>query len=40
MTGPDTRLLVLHIARVPAGSPIKGRLWIDGVHLGAKPLPG
>lgn len=40
MTGPDTKLLVLHIIRVPAGSPIKGRLWIDGVHLGAKPQPG
>jgi hypothetical protein len=39
-TGPATRLLVLHIARVPAGSPIKGRLWIDGVRLGAKQQPG
>jgi hypothetical protein len=40
LTGPDTRLLLLHIARVPPRSPIKGRLWIDGVHLGAKPQPG
>lgn len=32
-TGPDTRLIVLRIARVPAGSPIKGRLWIDGLRL-------
>jgi Tfp pilus assembly protein PilF len=32
-TGPDTHLLVLRIARVPAGSPIKGKLWIDGLQL-------
>ena len=32
-TGPDTRLLVLRIARIPEGSPIKGRLWIDGLQL-------
>jgi hypothetical protein len=32
-TGPDTRLIVLRIARVPAGSPIRGKLWIDGLRL-------
>ncbi len=32
-TGPDTKLLVLRVQRVPAGSPIKGKLWIDGVRL-------
>ncbi len=32
-TGPDTKLLVLRIQRVPAGSPIRGKLWIDGVRL-------
>jgi tetratricopeptide (TPR) repeat protein len=32
-TGPETRLLVLRVQRVPAGSPIRGRLWIDGVRL-------
>ncbi|HVO81881.1 MAG TPA: carbohydrate binding domain-containing protein [Terriglobales bacterium] len=32
-TGPDSKLLVLRVQRVPAGSPIKGRLWIDSVRL-------
>jgi tetratricopeptide (TPR) repeat protein len=32
-TGPETKLLVLRVQRVPAGSPIKGRLWIDGLRL-------
>ncbi len=39
ITGPDAKLLVLHIQRVPAGSPIRGKLWIDGVRL-AKTQPG
>jgi len=30
---PETRLVVLRIQRQPAGSPIKGRLWIDNVRL-------
>ncbi len=33
MTGPDTHLVVLRIARIPEGSPIKGKLWIDGLQL-------
>jgi tetratricopeptide (TPR) repeat protein len=32
-TGPDTHLLVLRIARVPAGRPIRGKLWIDDLKL-------
>lgn len=32
-TGPDTHLLVLQIARVPAGSPIRGTVWIDDLKL-------
>jgi tetratricopeptide (TPR) repeat protein len=32
-TGPDTNLLTLRIQRVPARSAIRGKLWIDGVHL-------
>ncbi len=40
MTGPDTRLLVVHIQRVPAGSPIKGKLWLDDVRLAARPQQG
>jgi cytochrome c-type biogenesis protein CcmH/NrfG len=32
-TGPETRMLVVRIARVPAGSPIRGKLWIDGLRL-------
>lgn len=32
-TGQDAELLILRILRVPPGSPIKGRLWIDGLHL-------
>jgi tetratricopeptide (TPR) repeat protein len=32
-TGADTKLLVLRVQRVPAGSPIRGKLWIDGVRL-------
>jgi hypothetical protein len=32
-TGPNTRLLTLRIQRVPAGSPIRGKLWIDGLRL-------
>jgi Tfp pilus assembly protein PilF len=32
-SGPDTKLLVVRLQRVPAGSPIRGNLWIDGVRL-------
>ena len=33
VTGPETRLVVVRVARVPAGSPIRGKLWIDGLQL-------
>jgi len=39
-TGPDTHLLVVRIARVPEGSPIKGKLWIDGLQLVRAGEPG
>ena len=32
-TGPTTQLVVLHLQRVPAGSPIRGKLWIDDIRL-------
>jgi tetratricopeptide (TPR) repeat protein len=32
-SGPDTKLLVIRLQRIPAGSPIRGNLWIDGVRL-------
>ena len=35
-TGPETKLLVLRVARVPTGSPIRGKLWIDDFHLSQK----
>jgi hypothetical protein len=35
-TGDDSRLLVLHIRRLPEGSPIRGKLWVDDFRLVAK----
>jgi tetratricopeptide (TPR) repeat protein len=35
-TAADCRLLVLHVRRLPAGSPIRGKLWVDDFHLAAK----
>jgi tetratricopeptide (TPR) repeat protein len=32
-TGPETRLLVLRIQRVPPGNAIRGKLWIGDVRL-------
>jgi tetratricopeptide (TPR) repeat protein len=32
-TTPDCKLVVLHIRRLPAGSPIRGKLWVDDFHL-------
>ena len=37
-TGPDCKLLVLHIRRLPAGSPIRGKLWVGDFHLARKRL--
>ena len=39
-TGPDTHLLMVRIARIPAGSPIRGKLWIDGLQLTRVDNPG
>jgi len=39
-TGPETRLLVLHVLRLPAGSPIRGKLWIDDLQLARKATEG
>jgi tetratricopeptide (TPR) repeat protein len=36
-TGPDCKLVVLHVRRLPAGSPIRGKLWVDDFHLVRKP---
>jgi len=35
-TGDDCRLLILHIRRLPEGSPIRGKLWVDDFRLLAK----
>jgi hypothetical protein len=35
-TSPDCKLVVLHVRRLPAGSPIRGKLWIDDFHLAQK----
>jgi tetratricopeptide (TPR) repeat protein len=35
-TGDDCRLLVLHVRRLPEGSPIRGKLWVDDFRLVAK----
>jgi hypothetical protein len=39
MTGPQTSLILLRIARVPSGSPIRGKLWIDGLKLVRRSTP-
>lgn len=36
-TGPDCKLVVLHVRRLPEGSPIRGKLWINDFHLTRKP---
>lgn len=36
-TGADCKLVILHIRRLPAGSPIRGKLWVDDFHLTRKP---
>ena len=36
-TGLDCKLVILKIRRLPAGSPIRGKLWIDDFHLTRKP---
>jgi len=36
-TASDCKMVVLHVRRLPAGSPIRGKLWIDDFHLTRKP---
>ena len=36
-TGADTKLVILHVRRLPEGSPIRGKLWIDDFRLVPKP---
>jgi hypothetical protein len=36
-TSPDCKLVVLRVRRIPAASPIRGKLWIDDFHLAKKP---
>ena len=35
-TTPDCKLVVLHLRRLPEGSPIRGKLWVDDFHLAKK----
>jgi hypothetical protein len=35
-TPDDCRLLILHIRRLPEGSPIRGKLWVDDFRLAVK----
>ena len=35
-TADNCRLLVLHVRRLPEGSPIRGKLWVDDFRLVAK----
>ncbi len=37
-TGPQCKLLVLHIRRLPAGSPMRGKLWVDDFRLAKKTV--
>ena len=36
-TGADCKLVVLHVRRIPEGSPIRGKLWIGDFRLARKP---
>ena len=38
-TGPESNLLVLRVQRIPAGSPIRGKMWIDDFRLVEKSAP-
>jgi len=35
-TADDCKLLILQVQRLPEGSPIRGKLWLDDFHLVAK----
>lgn len=36
-TSPDCKLIVLHVRRLPATSPMRGKLWVGDFHLTRKP---
>jgi len=36
-TGPDCKLVMVHIRRLPSGSPMRGKLWVDDFRLSRKP---
>ena len=36
-TGADCKLVVLHIRRLPEGSPMRGKLWVNDFHITRKP---
>jgi len=36
-TGPDCKLTLLHIRRLPAGSPIRGKLWVGDFRISKNP---
>lgn len=36
-TSSDCKLVKLHVRRLPEGSPIRGKLWVDDFHLARKP---
>ena len=33
VTGPETRLLIVRVERIPPGNAIRGRLWLDDFDL-------
>jgi len=35
-TNADCKLIVLHVRRIPVGSPIRGKLWVDDFRLKKK----
>jgi tetratricopeptide (TPR) repeat protein len=35
-TGAETKLVILHVRRLPEGSPIRGKLWVDDFRLTPK----
>jgi tetratricopeptide (TPR) repeat protein len=36
-TGPDCKLVMVHVRRLPEGSPIRGKLWLDDFHIAQEP---
>ena len=36
-TAPDCKLVMLHVRRLPAGSPMRGKLWVDDFRIARKP---